>query len=565
MIGFYLLGQSDCDNPNAISKQQLQLWEQEGIITYLGQSDDVRPFIMQSLCVVLPSFYKEGVPRILLEAMSMGKPIITANVAGCKECVAPPFKRIQNFLVGQNGILIAPKDRQALSQAMQYIQNLSLSQIKQMGKNGRAYAMSRFCISRIIQSYQCVVKNLKQSQNNPPNQAIAFVSNTCYGMYNFRLQVMRAFYRDGFEIHILAPLDSSSKALKREGFRLHHIDIDSKGLNPLKDIKSAYQIYVALKNIKPKIVFNYTIKPAIYGSFVANTLKLPNIAVITGLGYVFVSGGWKKRILRALVCGMYRVALFKTTQVWFLNPDDKAEFLQYKNISSHKARLLDSEGVDTTFFSPQVSLPPIQNLNCNQTPQHKEIIFLLVARMLWDKGVGEFVEAARMIKKSNTATSSGGGANIRFWLLGNLNVANPSVIPKSQIEQWHNEGIIEYLGQSDDVRPYLRASSCVVLPSYREGMPMSLLEAMSMGKPIITTNTSGCKELVRNGFNGFICEPKNAHSLYEAMQNFINTPLQQRQKIGKQSRQIVLRKYDKSLILKQYTQTLHSICQDKKS
>lgn len=111
----------------------------------------------------------------------------------------------------------------------------------------------------------------------------------------------------------------------------------------------------------------------------------------------------------------------------------------------------------------------------------------------------------------------------------------------------------------------LRASSCVVLPSYREGMPMSLLEAMSMGKPIITTNTSGCKELVRSGFNGFICEPKNAHSLYEAMQNFINTPLQQRQKIGKQSRQIVLRKYDKSLILKQYTQTLHSICQDKKS
>ena len=102
MIGFYLLGQSDCDNPNVISKQQLQLWEQEGIITYLGQSDDVRPFIMQSLCVVLPSFYKEGVPRILLEAMSMGKPIITANVAGCKECVAPPFKRIQNFLVGQN-------------------------------------------------------------------------------------------------------------------------------------------------------------------------------------------------------------------------------------------------------------------------------------------------------------------------------------------------------------------------------------------------------------------------------------------------------------------------------
>ena len=533
---FKLLGSSDCNNPSAISKEQILAWEKQGIIEYLGETKDVRPFVESASCVVLPSSYKEGVPRVLLEAMSMGKAIIATNIAGCKECVAPPFTPYENLLIGQNGILIPPKDTHALSLAMTLLaSNTAPNTLTQMGANARAFVKGRFDVARIVRCYKRAVSScidsasgshspdcshfravitdkvtptLKCKQNKQSNTAnlrileeansqtelessvqvdsketsacaeryplfskeaalcddyapndskncggavvaltkfwdrsylggndypqnlvnqshclpkaesptnLAFVSNTCFGMYNFRLQVLKSLQKSGFAIHIIAPFDASTSSLNQEGFTTHNIRLDSRSLNPLKDFRTTYTLYKLLRRIRPALVFNYTIKPAIYSSSVCNALKIPNIAIITGLGYVFINdkgekSSLKKRILRFIVCQMYRFALKATQEVWFLNNDDKQEFLSHKLIAQDQAFLLDSEGVDTEYFFPKVCKD-----SALQTQETQgEIVFLLVARMLWDKGVGEFVEAAKMVQesmqKANKIESNGGGA-----------------------------------------------------------------------------------------------------------------------------------------------------------
>lgn len=458
MLRFILLGASDCANPSAIIHEQLRDWEAQNLITYAGESSDVRAFLQSCSCVVLPSSYKEGVPRVLLEAMSMGKPIITTDVSGCKECIKPPLTQKGEILIGQNGILIPPKNPTALAHAMQTLVNLSHTQLAKMGEIGRRYAIERFSMVRVIASYHTAIASCRSaitsckdtpttpatSHSSAPttlrhsalphalqNTRLAFVSNTAFAMLCFRRNVLESLRDEGYEIHIIVPLDSHAHTLRECGFHTHHIEIDSKGLNPLKDFRTALRLHKILKSLKPAMVFNYTIKPAIYGSLVANALRIPNIAVITGLGYVFIDGGRKKAILRALVCAMYKIALRTTKQVWFLNPDDKAQFLDSKLITPAQAFLLDSEGVDTHYFSPHnrthkthtSSTQALDSAHSTATSSiaessaitpnaiahsARDFRFLLIARMLWDKGVGEFVQAAKILLDSN----KGGGYSI---------------------------------------------------------------------------------------------------------------------------------------------------------
>lgn len=440
MLHFILLGASDCANPSAITHEQLRDWEAQSLITYAGESSDVRAFLQSCSCVVLPSSYKEGVPRVLLEAMSMGKPIITTDVSGCKECIKPPLTQKGEILIGQNGILIPPKNPTALAHAMQTLVNLPHTQLAKMGEIGRQYVIERFNITRVIASYHEAITSCENAPTaslsttlprTPQNTRLAFVSNTAFAMLCFRRNVLESLHKAGYEIHIIAPIDSHALALRECGFYTHHIEIDSKGLNPLKDFKTALDLYKILKTLNPAMVFNYTIKPAIYGSLVANTLRIPNIAVITGLGYVFIDGGCKRAILRTLVCAMYKIALQSTKQVWFLNPDDKAQFLDSKLITPAQAFLLDSEGVDTRYFSPHnrthkthtSSTQALDSAHSTATSSiaessaitpnaiahsARDFRFLLIARMLWDKGVGEFVQAAKILLDSN----KGGGYSI---------------------------------------------------------------------------------------------------------------------------------------------------------
>lgn len=378
-IVFQLVGKCDESNPSSIPLATIRQWEQEGLITYLGEIQDIRPVIAKSSCILLPSKYKEGVPRILLEAMSMSKPIITTDISGCKECIKNPLD-LNGLQVGENGIMVIPKDSGSLAQSMRYFLSLTPYQQKQLGQSGREYAQNRFDVKKTIEFYRQKVAQYCKTQKK-----LAFISNTSFGMNNFRLEVLQALYQDGYDIHIIAPQDSSTQKLIDQGFCFHPIAVNSKGLNPLEDLSTLLSIYKLLQAIDPSMVFNYTIKPIIYGSIACNLLKIPNIAITTGLGYVFIQGGMKRKILRKFVCSLYKFALHKTQEVWFLNSDDKETFLSHHIISKDKAFLLDSEGVNTAYFAPQEGT-------------NQEIVFTLIARMLWDKGVGEFIEAIRLLK-----------------------------------------------------------------------------------------------------------------------------------------------------------------------
>ncbi|PAF53131.1 hypothetical protein BKH42_07520 [Helicobacter sp. 13S00482-2] len=380
-IEFCLLGKADDTNPSSIPLDQIKRWQEDKILTYLGSTNDVRDYIANATCIVLPS-YREGIPISLLEALSMEKPIITTDVPGCKEIIFDK-KPHGNFYVGANGILCQPKNIQSLQNAIDFFLNLSADAKIKMGMEGRKYVQREFDVKNIIDFYQDKVRFLE------PKSSIVFISNTSFGMHHFRLEVLRTLKKLEFSIHILAPEDESTAKLLQEGFYHHPIDLDPKSLNPLKDMKTLFQIKKILKELKPSMSFSYTIKPVIYGSFVCNLLKIPNIAMITGLGYVFVQEGIKKKFLKFLVSRMYQAALLRTSEVWFLNPDDEKEFVENKIIPKNKTFILKGEGVNTEHFSPRPK-------NSNK------IIFLLIARMIWDKGIGEFVQVAKNLKSSKT-------------------------------------------------------------------------------------------------------------------------------------------------------------------
>ncbi|RQM71776.1 glycosyltransferase family 1 protein, partial [Aeromonas jandaei] len=286
--------------------------------------------------------------------------------------------------------------------------------------------------------------------------------------------------------------------------------------------------------IKPDVVVHYTIKPNIYGSLAAKMAGIPSIAVTTGLGYTFVNDNIVAKIARIL----YKIAFRFPDEVWFLNDDDRQIFLIKNLVASEKAVLLHGEGVDLEYFKPQI-----------REFSDGKIRFLLIARMLWDKGIGEFVEAARLIRDRYP--------NAIFQLLGECNVANPSAINRQQISLWEAEGIIEYLGTTSDVRPIIAQADCLVLPSfYREGIPRTLMEAAAMAKPLVTTDNVGCRDVVIDRETGLLCRVKDHISLAECFDMFINMSVGQRELMGQAGRAFMAQVFDERLVIEQYLGTL---------
>lgn len=314
------------------------------------------------------------------------------------------------------------------------------------------------------------------------------------------------------------------ESLAKLGVQYIHVPIDRAGMNPVRDLRSAFLLFRLFKKIQPNIVLSYTAKPVIWGSLAARAAGVPaSFAMITGLGHAFIhsSSRWQ-RIFERIVAGLYRTSLTHTRAVFFQNPDDRNEFHE-RNLLKHDTRavLINGSGVDLEQF-PQSPLP--------DTP-----VFLLMARLLSDKGIREYREAARCIRAKYPMA--------RFLLAGGYD-ANPTSISQGEIQNWQREGHIEYLGKLEDVRPALAQARIYVLPSYyREGIPRTILEAMSSGRPVITTDAPGCRETVQDGVNGFVVPVKDAAALADAMEKFIVQP-GLAESMGRESRRMAEHKYD---------------------
>ena len=367
------------------------------------------------------------------------------------------------------------------------------------------------------------------------NRKLVIAINTAWNIFNFRGGLIRALVAAGYEVMAIAPNDDYAPRLAELGCRYVPLPMDNKGTSPLRDLMLLWRFWRLLRRERPAAYLGYTVKPNVYGSIAAHALGVPVINNIAGLGSVFVRGGWLARIVKAL----YRVALSRSERVFFQNDEDRTLFLREQLVCVGQTGLLPGSGVDLKYFSPA----PRQSRTGNKDVV--SVCFLLVARLLWDKGVGEFVAAARLVRQQMPDTC--------FQLLGFLDVQNPSAIARATVDAWVAEGVIEYLGDTTDVRPFLIAADCVVLPSYyMEGTPRSLLEAAAMSRPIVTTDWVGCRNVVDEGINGLLCRVRDAEDLASKMLVMARLPVAQRDAMGVAGRAKVEREFDERFVIDKY-------------
>lgn len=356
-------------------------------------------------------------------------------------------------------------------------------------------------------------------------------SNTALNLLNFRSGLIRGLVDADYEVVAVTPHDHLAAKLPELGCRHILLPMDNQGANPLCDMLWLCRFYRLLRAEKPDVVLLYTIKPNIYGSLAARALSIPVINTITGLGYVFLRGNWMTHVVRRL----YRLALARSRRVFFQNDDDRRLFIDGGLVCDNVTDKLPGSGVDLSKYT--FSAPTSANIA-------GKFRFLLIARMLWDKGVGEYVEAARQIRRSRPQAE--------FCLLGFMGVQNPAAISRKQMDKWMAENVVNYLGECEDVRPHLMAADCVVLPSYREGTPHSLLEAAAMGRPIITTDAVGCREAVDDGLNGLLCRVGDAENLAEKMEQMMDLSPEKRDRMGERAREKMEREFDEQIVIDAY-------------
>jgi len=549
---FLLLGGLDT-TPGALREHEVRQWAEAGILEWHGHVPDVRPYFAQTSVYVLPSYYREGVPRSTQEAMAMARPVITTDASGCRETV----------IDGVNGFLVPPRDVDALVAAMErFIVQPEL--IVGMGQASRRLAEERFDVHKINQRLLQVIgmtrtatteskvslRSVPCQESVPPTgpetgaavdaegrfvlqgsaidcsgqtytqQAsalkttaqsrdavrVVLIAHYAPSILNFRGALIRALVRNGADVFALAP--DYTHELKDAVWQLGAYPVDypmhRTGMNPLTDLRTFFALRRLLHQLQPDILFPYSIKPVIYGLLAAGG-QAQKVALIEGAGYTFTVTPSSPRecLLHLIVPCLYRRALRRAHAVFFLNPDDLREFCTRALVNPDRAILIGGIGVDLIEFAPE---PPVL----------EPITFTLAARLLREKGIVEYAQAAQRIKQRYPST--------RFLLLGGTDT-NPGTLRESEVRQWVDAGILEWFGHVPDVRPYFAQTSVYVLPSYyREGVPRSTQEAMAMARPVITTDAPGCRETVVDGVNGFLVPPRDVDALVAAMERFIVQP-----------------------------------------
>ena len=337
---------------------------------------------------------------------------------------------------------------------------------------------------------------------------------------------------------MLAPIDDSVKDLEGIGCRVRPLEMSVKGLNPLEDIKLQRRLTQLFREEQPDAVLSYTIKNNIFGARAARSHSIPFVPNVTGLGTAFLSGP----LLQTVTEQLYRRSFKDLPIIFFQNVDDRDLFLERKLVRSNQARLLPGSGIDLHHFAPRPSPSSSQ-----------KTVFLMIARLLRDKGVLEFVDAARRIKARHPDTC--------FQLLGAVGSENRTAIDMKTVQSWVSEGVIEYLGTTKDVRPAIAAASCVVLPSYREGAPRTLIEAAAMERPLIATDVPGCRSVVDQGVNGFLCAVHDADSLAMAIERFMALAPEDRRAMGQAGRAKMEREFDQTIVVDAYLEAISHLVQ----
>lgn len=363
---------------------------------------------------------------------------------------------------------------------------------------------------------------------------IAIVLNTSWNIYNFRMGLINSILEQGHEITAIAPKDEYTHHLIEAGCNYEEVTMDSRGANAIKDLGLILELFNIYRRVKPDVILHYTIKPNIYGTLAASILRIPSVNNVCGLGTAFLNKG----IVSKIAIGMYKLAFRFPKLIYFQNDDDKNFFEENNIIKNNVTQVLPGSGINLSHFKPTTEV------------ENKKFTFLLISRLIHDKGIIEYIDAIKYLKEK--------GCNANFQLLGNKDTEHRRGISEEIINSWIDSNIVEYLGSTDDVRPFINNADCVVLPSYREGTPKSLLEAASSAKPIVATNVAGCTNIVQDKVNGMLCNVKDSKDLADKLEAMANLSKSQLEKMGQESRKIVEERFDEQIVIKSYLNTLSS-------
>ncbi len=357
----------------------------------------------------------------------------------------------------------------------------------------------------------------RQTAQNRPK--LLFTVNDAGFFLSHRLPVAQAARDAGYDVHIATAPGEAVARICGHGFTHHPVPLSRRGLNPVAEVGTVWALYRLYRRLRPGLIHHVTVKPVLYGGIAARLAGAPAVvSAVTGLGYVFIRRGWKSALLRSAVKTGYRWALKRRgARVIFQNPDDREAFLTQGLTAEKDCVLIKGSGVDTAHFTPR------------QEPEGDPVV-VLPARMLWDKGVSEFVEAARRLRAQ--------GVTARFVLVGDTDDGNPTAIPTIRLQSWQDEGTIEWWGFRDDMAAVLEQAHIVCLPSYREGLPKSLIEAAACARPIVSSDVPGCREIARDGVNALLVPPRDPAALADALHRLISDAALRR-RFGLRGREIV--------------------------
>lgn len=364
---------------------------------------------------------------------------------------------------------------------------------------------------------------------------IAIVLNTSWNIYNFRMGLVNALKENGHEVIAIAPKDEYTHYLIEAGCSYEEVTMDSRGANVVKDLALIFELWSIYRRTKPDVILQYTIKPNIYGSLAASLLRIPTVNNVCGLGTAFLNKG----IVSKIAMGMYKLSFKFPKLIYFQNNDDKHFFEENKIIKDNETQVLPGSGINLKHFQP------------SKKAENKKFTFLLISRLIHDKGILEYIDAIKYLKEK--------GVEASFQILGNKDTEHRRGISEDIINGWIENNTVEYLGGTDDVRPFINKADCVVLPSYREGTPKSLLEAASSAKPIVATNVAGCTNIVQDNVNGLLCNVKDSKDLANKLEAMSNLPKTRLEEMGKESRKIVEDRFDEQIVIESYLNTISSL------
>ncbi len=367
---------------------------------------------------------------------------------------------------------------------------------------------------------------------------IVLSANSCWYLYNFRSSTIKKLIKEKYKVFCIVPKDSFYKDLISLGCELIFIDFESKSLNPINNIYLIIKFWKIYKKIKPFIIFNFTIKNNIFGSFAASLLNIPVINNVSGLGTSFINNN----LLSKIVLLLYKLSQKKVLYLYFQNEEDKEYFINKKIILIDKAKILPGSGVNTNRFHPKLFFN-----------KRKDNIFRLFyfGRFIYDKGLLELIKAFEKVKKNYP--------NCELWLAGSIDPKNKTSISQKTIDSWKQIPGVSIYNQTNKIENLLSQVDCVVLPSYREGLPKSLLEACSMELPVLATNVPGCRSIIEDGINGFLFLPKDIESLLEALIKIINMPIKIRKEMGYKGRKLIKQKFNEEIVIEEILKNIKEV------